>query len=356
MPVAASVTYNANRLDPLYDFEDAITLPISIPPSTTIAKGTVLAQLASVVNEVQTLTITATGGTYTISYTDPISGVVKTTASLAYNANAAAIAAALNAAGVLGTSGVGVSGTYVITFSGTLYSGKPQNLLTVDTSLLTGGTATIARTTSGAGIGSGVAYSGAVVAAPSAPTVAGNGSGSSFGAGSYAVAITYVTANGETTPSPATLVTITAAQNLRVSAISSIPTTVTKVRYYVDSVLMAETVPSSGTAAQTDITGAALAVAGSPPTTNTAYTAPNGAGSSAPIGIMQYDVMSDALGNCFIGSVASSTWGESRKDVPYYIAGTFDTSKLVGLDANAIAAANWRLISGTTSAGVVRLG
>src|SRR5436309_1090362 len=146
MPISAASTFNANRLDPLYDAEDAITLPVNIPPSTTIAKGTVLAALSAVVNEVQTLTITATGGTYTLTYTDPISGVQVTTAALAYNANAAAIQTALNAAGVLGTSGVAVAGTgpYTITFSGTSYAGKAQNALIPNTGSLTGGTAAIA--------------------------------------------------------------------------------------------------------------------------------------------------------------------------------------------------------------------
>jgi len=155
MPIAASNVFSGARLDPLYDFEDALTLPFNYVPNSTILKGTVLGAVTAAVNEVQTLTIAATGGTYTISYTDPISGVVKTTAALAFDALAATIAAALNAAGVLGASGVAVTSTgpWTITFSGTLYAGKAQPLLVPNTALLTGGGATIVRATAGAAAG-----------------------------------------------------------------------------------------------------------------------------------------------------------------------------------------------------------
>ncbi len=47
-----------------------------------------------------------------------------------------------------------------------------------------------------------------------------------------------------------------------------------------------------------------------------------------------------------------------RKDAaPAYVAGTFDTTQLVGIDATALSSGLWRrLISGTVAAGVVRLG
>lgn len=361
MPGTYSNIFTAGRLDPVLDFEDAITLPYNLAPLQTYTRGTVMALLTAAVNEVQSLAITATGGTYTLTWTDPITGATKTTGSLNYNDNAGTIQSALNAAGVLGTSGVGVSGSgpYVITFSGTSYAGKAQNLLTVNTGSLTGGSATVTRTTSGAAIGTAVPYSGTVLAPLAAPTVAGNGAGSAFGAGTYAVAVTQVTAYGESLPSPATNATVTAAQNLRVSAISSLNAAVTKVRYYVNGVLMAETTPSGGTAAQTDITGSALAVSGGIPTTNTAYTAPNGAGSQTPKGLLQYDCVTDALGNVTFGTQTTTQWGEVRKDAPLYVAGTFDTSKLTGLDSNVFSLAAgtfWRLLSGTVSSGIVRLG
>lgn len=246
MPVAAQNTFSASRLDPLYDFEDALTLPANFVPGSTILKGTILGPVTAAVNDVQTLTISATGGTYTISYTDPITGVVKTTTALNYNDNAATQQAAMNVAGMLGTSGVAVTSTgpWIYTFSGTAYAGKAQPLLTVNTALLTGGTASFAHTTSGA------------------------------------------------------------------------PAGVLK-----------------------------------------AYASGNSDGSQIPYGIAQYDMYIDALGNVYLGATSAiSQWGEVRKDGPYYFAGTFDTSLLVGLDANAVTAAKWRLVNGTVAAGVLRAG
>lgn len=246
MPVAAQNTYAANRLDPLYDFEDAITLVSNFAPNSTILKGTVLGPVTAAVNDVQTLTITATGGTYTISYTDPITGVVKTTTALNFNDAAATQAAAMNAAGVLGTSGVAVTSTgpWVYTFSGTLYAGKAQPLLTVNTALLTGGTASFVHTTGGAQAG---------VLKP--------------------------------------------------------------------------------------------------------YASGNSDGSQIPYGIAQYDMFVGLNGDVYLGATSAvSQWGEVRRDAPYYFAGTFDTTLLVGLDANALTAAKWRLVSGTLAAGVLRLG
>lgn len=246
MPIAATNIFAANRLDPLYDFEDAITLPFNFVPNSTIPKGTVLGAVTAAVNEVQTLTITASGGTYTITYTDPISGVQKTTAALAFDANAAAQAAAINAAGVLGTSGVAVgsTGPWTYTFSGTAYAGKAQPLLVANTALLTGGTASFARTTAGAAAG---------VLKP--------------------------------------------------------------------------------------------------------YASGNSDGSQVAKAIAQYDMYIDISGNVYLGATSAiSQWGDVRKDAPAYVAGTFDTTQLVGVDATALSSGLWRLISGTVAAGVVRLG
>lgn len=101
-------------------------------------------------NEVQTETVTATGGTRTLT----VFG--STTAPLAYNANAAAIKAAILAVvPALQSADLAITGTYVYTFSGA-YAGANVPAITVDATLLTGGTSTIAQTTSGAGLLTGV--------------------------------------------------------------------------------------------------------------------------------------------------------------------------------------------------------
>lgn len=99
-------------------------------------------------DEVQTITITATGGTYTITF----DGI--TTAALAYNAAALTINTELDSkfgAGQIVASGTGA--TRVLTFSGSKYSKKNRALVTLGTTALTGGTATVAETTAGIGHG-----------------------------------------------------------------------------------------------------------------------------------------------------------------------------------------------------------
>lgn len=97
--------------------------------------------------EVQTLTESGTisGGTYTITQSG------KTTAAIAFNANAAAITSALQAAGINAVATGGPVDTVVVTL--TFYSGGDVAQVTVDTSALTGTTPgiTVATTTPGAG-------------------------------------------------------------------------------------------------------------------------------------------------------------------------------------------------------------
>ncbi len=95
-------------------------------------------------NAVQTLTVTATGGTYVLSYEG-----ARTTA-LAFGAAAATIQAALIALPTIGAAGVALTGTgpWMITFGGNLAL-RPVSVIGVDNSAATGGTAAIANTTPG---------------------------------------------------------------------------------------------------------------------------------------------------------------------------------------------------------------
>lgn len=92
-------------------------------------------------NEVQRITINGspTGGTWTLSYTE--NGLTDTTTPLAHNANAAAIAAALNALPNIGPGGVTVSGTgpFDVTFVAGNVGGRNVPQL-VAASAFTGGT------------------------------------------------------------------------------------------------------------------------------------------------------------------------------------------------------------------------
>lgn len=158
------------QIEPRWRPEFGTRLPVRLPfggPVGTgglFAKGTVLACIGgNLANEVRTLTIggTPTGGTFTINYTGdkPYSS-----GPLAFNATTAAVQAALQN-NIWGLGNVTVTGTpgssYVVTFGGQLANARIGGNLSVDKTLLTGGTPTAswATTTQGnAGAGQFDAY------------------------------------------------------------------------------------------------------------------------------------------------------------------------------------------------------
>lgn len=97
-------------------------------------------------SEVQSLTSTATGGTVKLlTENGP-------TAAIAFNAPTATVQAALDAvlgAGAVVVSGAGPLGSGALTL--TWADKRPHQLMTVDNSAATGGTAAVSRTTAGAG-------------------------------------------------------------------------------------------------------------------------------------------------------------------------------------------------------------
>jgi hypothetical protein len=115
-------------------------------------------------NEAQTLTMTGTptGGTFTLTYTNP-AGTTMTTAPIAYNATGPGhVFAALSALGILKTEGsdvkIGVSGgpfpgtPIVVTFQGSM-GARNQVQMTADSTGLTGGsTPTVTPTTTTPGV------------------------------------------------------------------------------------------------------------------------------------------------------------------------------------------------------------
>jgi hypothetical protein len=105
-----------------------------------LKRGQVLCLITA--GEINTLTVTGTGGTYTLS----LGG--QTTTALAFGANAAAIQAALVALSSVGAGNATVTSTgpWTIAFA----TGLGDTTLTVDPASLTGGTATVATTSVGA--------------------------------------------------------------------------------------------------------------------------------------------------------------------------------------------------------------
>jgi hypothetical protein len=126
MPMQAVIETFAGtaRLLPLYDSEDAISVPVNLAPSSTFAAGTVLGQITSAANDVQTITAPGSG-TYILSGVNPLTGATFSTTALAFGANDAAIQAALVVA--LG-AGPTVSSA-AVTFAGA-YASRPVALMT----------------------------------------------------------------------------------------------------------------------------------------------------------------------------------------------------------------------------------
>lgn len=102
------------------------------------------------INAVQTETVTATGGTRRLTITNPLTLETETTDWFAYNASASDIEDAIDALGIVDDGDIEVTGAgpYVYTFDGR-FSGRPAPMIVVDTSRLTGGSSTIANTTTG---------------------------------------------------------------------------------------------------------------------------------------------------------------------------------------------------------------
>jgi len=120
--------------------------PSGLPLGKITASG-LYAPYAGRVSEVQTITIDATGGTFTITFQGA------TTAAIAWNATAAVVKTAMEALANIEPGDVAVSLAslvYTFTFGGK-YTGENVTAMTTNAASLTGGagTATVATTTAG---------------------------------------------------------------------------------------------------------------------------------------------------------------------------------------------------------------
>lgn len=160
MPTQPYAIYANDQLEAAYgDVLPALELPVSLADGV-YARGTLLGRsTATAANEVQTISITGspTGGTFTLSFTNPWTGAVETTAAIAYNASAAAVQAALLAldafeSGDLACTGGALPGTAVVVTFGGRYANRPVSAISASGAGLTGGSspaAAVAETTAG---------------------------------------------------------------------------------------------------------------------------------------------------------------------------------------------------------------
>jgi hypothetical protein len=333
--------------------DGGLAFSINLAPSLTLGRGTVLGQLGDAVNHVFTITVsdTVSGGTFAISATDPMTGVVATTAALAYDISNADLEDALE--GIYGAGNVTVAGTALatgpvtITLNGRL-AGFPAPLPTIAGAALTGGGSYgIAATTAGRPKGSFAAYSTIKVAAPAAAvTPSGTGSSGGWAAGAYLIQHTFETAEGETTPGPQAAVALTAGQQLRIAQITGLDARITRVNIYANGSHVGSITPASGSAAQADFTTTAASRVASktPPTINT---------TGNPRAILPRDLATDASGLVTLGARAGGYLNDQGDaSTPALFGGVFKTTDLVGLDADA-AAILGRILKGTLADGLI---
>lgn len=147
MPTTADTTYRMRRLDPVIDPDDASMVAINLAASTVYPAGTILGEKIGT-DEVQTITIDADGGTFTITFS------AQTTTALAWDATAAQVQAALEALSTIGIGNVLVTKSglvYTVVFRSALGSQNVAAMTTTATGL-TGGAGTAAVATATAGV------------------------------------------------------------------------------------------------------------------------------------------------------------------------------------------------------------
>lgn len=102
MPTAAITTWTIDHIKSAIPDFPPINQPIKLAASSTFAIGAILGETIGN-NEVQTVTVDATGGTFTITYSG------QETSTIAYNATAAAVQTAVEALSTVGSGNVSVT-------------------------------------------------------------------------------------------------------------------------------------------------------------------------------------------------------------------------------------------------------
>ncbi len=345
--MAATFTnyFGLRGIVPLFPGEEK-WINVAIGASLTLTKGTVLGEINA--SDVWTVTLgsqssgtffltfggqtinvgnssdvwlitlgTQSSGTFTLSWGG------STTGALAYGATGATVQTAfagLSSVGGNATVTGSGGGPYTLTFTGPL-AGIANSAVTADFSALTTpGNASIGHTTTG-GSPTGAAY----------------------------------TATGANLQTYLTALSSVGAGNMTVSGGAGGPYTVTaagtlanKPNGALTGNFAGLTTPSNASIVHAT-TGVLLG-------TFKAYASGNTDGSQTAKGILQFDVVTDSLGNITLGQQAGGgPWfNETFKTVPLFVEGTFLCSDLTGLDSTAVTALG-RLIEGTVTNGQFRM-
>jgi hypothetical protein len=342
MPTSALRTYANNyRLQPYVDPEHARTRSVKLPASISYTKGTVLGETFGG-NEIQTIVVDATGGTFTITYAGD------TTTALDFDATAAEVEAALEALDAVGSGNVSVvarSTRYTLTHTDGTDGGTFALRVTIGG--VSANTTALAWNVAAADIDT------ALEALDNAP--AGSFTVSGSDGGPYT--ITFLPTIGEVGLEVVNDLTTDGGVFEGGVVLANLANGAYIVTFQND--LGAGNVGAMTTDA-TLLTGGAGTATVATPTAGSAGTAgtfraydPAGSdGRQIARCILEYDVETDSSGNV---TLFSSEHGETYASAPAYFCGTFATADLVGLDDAAVAQLG-RLITGTVAQGVLRMG
>ncbi len=335
--------YGNNGVQPCMYPEKARSASVQLKASTTYPKGTVLGELVGN-NEVQTVTVDATSGTYTLTFNG------STTSAIAFDATAATVQAAL-----LALASISAAGKQTVTISGSptggtfklSYDGQTTSALAYNATATVVQTALRALGTIG---GSNVTVSGSAggpytvlfagdLATIRPATLAADSTGLTGGTPSIAVAV--VNAGGD----PA---------GVSVTGSAGGPYTVTFQNHLGNTDVGAMTANSGSLSGNTHTASIVTTTAGSAGTPGqfAPYADSASDGSQVAKAVVKYDCKTDASNNVTFGLGGTSPWGETYPTAPVWIEGYFSTLDLVGLDAAAVTDLG-KLVQGTLAGGGV---
>jgi hypothetical protein len=333
-----------------------------VDANLNLAEGSPVA-LVSGTAVASVLSLTISGGTPTSGSVDLLMYGKKLT--VAFNETASSLTGKLNAlfgTGSFTVSGGALPGTALTLTPARNYAGLTPAVPLVTASSLSAGTLTPSLSTPGVPKGKIVGWNPAKLAAPTAAlvTYSGTGSAGTWLAGTYSLQHTWETATGETLPSPAVNLTLTANQSLRIAAITAgnTPDQAVALNIYANGARIARiavTTPgSAGNVVQTDIAnvnGATGADGKRMPSENLAFT--NSDGRQVFLGFLKQQTVTDEVGKAFhaapqfVGDIGKST-------VEVFVGGEFkmaDLSFASGTIDEFVRQMNPRVLAGRIAVG-----
>lgn len=329
----------------------AMETAVPLVANLTLNKGQWLAQVtAANANDVQTLTFSGAGNVFLAFNGIPLA-VLGATCTAAQVQAALAALPNVGAGNVQCTGGAGGAAPIVVTWIGAM-TNQPQPVIT-QLSATGSAACAIVHTTTGVANGKFTSYNGALIANPTAAPVLTDSAGAgTFPAGTYSGSYTFVNANGESLPSPATVYLSAGTKKVHFAAIAGIPAGVTSVNLYIDGQFALNVAVAANATAATDVNltdfSTASQAAKVPPSKSSLYSATDG--SNIPAVFLQRMVTTDEKGHVVMGSSRAGQHGGYLLEGEVYAGGLFNFADFNGtLDSNGILAVAGRFLKGNSS-------